>query len=380
MTDQKRRQQKVIDAVPPTSVPAVWSNVPSTNTRYDDFDELIDNWVQSKYTLLSKSKRTLETYQNYGKRFRQFLLDRNHDLADPYDEICPLIEEWITMSHAWYSQTVSGTTRNHRIAILTSLYNHGIKKGILEINPLIRIDKSKKPKTPPNKAKPLETDFIKDKLKDLNVNNPMDLRDMAIICVATGTGKRATEITNLLLNDISPTAGGLMIRWRRLKGGEAAETLLSGAAATILMAHIVLQEGENWLHAPPDTPLWRSFSMNQTQSKRITYSGLKRIFKRRLGISKIHTTRHTYAVTLEDMGTPLREIQKLLGHTSLATTEKYLRELQTVNTRSDKISGMIVDDAILSQFANINTKTISTKTTSGERPGKGRPKKQQNNQ
>jgi site-specific recombinase XerD len=54
------------------------------------------------------------------------------------------------------------------------------------------------------------------------------------------------------------------------------------------------------------------------------------ILAKRAGIRKrvhAHGFRHTFAVELSQEGVPLHDIQQLLGHTSLATTEIYLRSL-----------------------------------------------------
>ncbi len=46
---------------------------------------------------------------------------------------------------------------------------------------------------------------------------------------------------------------------------------------------------------------------------------------RRIGYSKFHSLRHTYATVLLKKGKRIEEIQKLLGHASISTTQVYLK-------------------------------------------------------
>ena len=45
--------------------------------------------------------------------------------------------------------------------------------------------------------------------------------------------------------------------------------------------------------------------------------------QRAIGFTHVHTLRHTYATTLLQRGVKIEEIQKLLGHSSIATTQTY---------------------------------------------------------
>lgn len=49
--------------------------------------------------------------------------------------------------------------------------------------------------------------------------------------------------------------------------------------------------------------------------------------RQRLGVSKVHTLRHTFARTMEQQGAPISEIQRRLGHKNIATTSLYLQAL-----------------------------------------------------
>jgi integrase/recombinase XerC len=61
----------------------------------------------------------------------------------------------------------------------------------------------------------------------------------------------------------------------------------------------------------------------------LTSQAIADVCQRWLGVSKVHTLRHTFASAMEDSGAKVSEIQACLGHTNLATTGRYLAALRS---------------------------------------------------
>jgi len=71
----------------------------------------------------------------------------------------------------------------------------------------------------------------------------------------------------------------------------------------------------------------------------LTIRSVSDICERRLGVSKVHKMRHTWARRMEEEGAKVSDIQARLGHESLATTGRYLAVLgQAENKHADAIS------------------------------------------
>ncbi|HEX6123614.1 MAG TPA: tyrosine-type recombinase/integrase [Ktedonobacterales bacterium] len=79
---------------------------------------------------------------------------------------------------------------------------------------------------------------------------------------------------------------------------------------------------------PRERPVWISLARrNGTFGHPLSIRAIAQINERRLGVSKVHTLRHTFARGLEDAGAKVSEIQARLGHADLGTTGRYLAQL-----------------------------------------------------
>jgi integrase len=77
-----------------------------------------------------------------------------------------------------------------------------------------------------------------------------------------------------------------------------------------------------------ERPIWISLATrNGTFGHPLSIRAIAFINEQRLGASKVHTLRHTFARGLEDAGAKVSEIQARLGHADLGTTGRYLAQL-----------------------------------------------------
>lgn len=77
-----------------------------------------------------------------------------------------------------------------------------------------------------------------------------------------------------------------------------------------------------------ERPIWISLATrNGTFGHPLSIRAIALVNEQRLGTSKVHTLRHTFARGLEDAGAKVSEIQARLGHADLGTTGRYLAQL-----------------------------------------------------
>ena len=132
------------------------------------------------------------------------------------------------------------------------------------------------------------------------------------------TGLRVSEACALRVADIDSAPDRMCVRVVHGKGGKDRYTLLSATLLTLLRGYARRYQPRDWLFgdATGDQPI-------RVQTAQRAYQGARhraRIMKR----GGIHVLRHCFATHLLEGGVDLFTIQKLLGHSHIGTTGRYL--------------------------------------------------------
>jgi integrase/recombinase XerC len=142
------------------------------------------------------------------------------------------------------------------------------------------------------------------------------LRDTALLELLYGSGLRIAEATGLDVDGLDLGRGRVVV-WG--KGDKQRIVPLSEPAAAALARW--LADGRAEL-VTAQTPAGAVF-LNQ-RGRRLTPRDARRILDRRAKApTHPHALRHTFATHLLDGGADLRVVQELLGHSDVATTQRY---------------------------------------------------------
>jgi integrase/recombinase XerC len=150
------------------------------------------------------------------------------------------------------------------------------------------------------------------------VSPAAELRDRAILEVLYAAGLRVSELTGLCWRDIDEELG--MVTVRAGKGNKDRIVPFGEPALEALQA---------WRAAMPAAPSLEGAVITNLRGGRLTPRAVQKMVARRLlsagigGALTPHGLRHCFATHMLNAGSDLRSIQEMLGHASLATTQRY---------------------------------------------------------
>ncbi len=200
-----------------------------------------------------------------------------------------------------------------RLSALRSFFDWQVSQGELKANPAKGISA---PKAGRHLPKNIDVDDV-NRLLDLDLNDPLAVRDRAMLEVMYGAGLRLSELVNMDCGHIDLSTGEV---WVMGKGSKERRVPV-GKSAVVWVEHwLDLRE----LFGPDDDALFLS-----KQGKRISARNVQKRFSEwgiKQGLNSHvhpHKLRHSFATHMLESSGDLRGVQELLGHANLSTTQIY---------------------------------------------------------
>jgi site-specific recombinase XerD len=204
-----------------------------------------------------------------------------------------------------------------KASAVRAFLDEAVRSGRLEASPAAGLARPRRPATLPKALPAGAVAGVLDRLGDrvgpgADGDDPVALRDRAILEVLYGTGLRVSELAGLTVDDV-PRGDFLTVTG---KGGKPRQVPFTGAARRALGDY--LDRGRLRLAGPhTGQALWVG-----VKGGRLDPRGIRRVVQATLGTFP-HALRHSFATHLLENGADLRTVQELLGHRELATTQIY---------------------------------------------------------
>lgn len=216
-----------------------------------------------------------------------------------------------------------------RLSSLRSLYRYLMARGRIKASPVEGLRGPKQPKTLPRMLSVDEVIALLSRPLEGDDGDPLlQLRDVALIELMYGAGLRVSELTGLDLQSLD-----LLERLVRVRGkGKKTRIVPFGSKAQQALLTWLGQRGELLGRCKEAgkllTDAQKALFLNW-RGTRLSSRSVGRMLEKRCaqaGMAKIvnpHALRHSFATHILDAGGDVREVQELLGHARLSTTQRY---------------------------------------------------------
>ncbi|UPR28689.1 tyrosine recombinase XerC [Vibrio crassostreae] len=232
------------------------------------------------------------------------------------------LKDWGQVDAAWVRQLASKGMREGmkassiatRLSSLRSFFDFLVLRGEMTANPAKGVSAPRKQRPLP---KNLDVDEV-GQLLDVNEDDPLSIRDRAMMEVMYGAGLRLAELVGINLKDVLGRQGEIRVIG---KGDKERKAPFSGLAKEWVDKWLKVR-GE--LASPGETALFVS-KLGTRISHRSVQKRMEEWGKKQSVASHIspHKLRHSFATHVLESSQNLRAVQELLGHENISTTQVY---------------------------------------------------------
>ena len=265
------------------------------------------------------SPHTLRNYASDLEQFQQHLFSVEKRDDFPLEQIDRLtIREWMATLHGNHKKTSVA----RKLASLRTFFQFLIREGKLESNPAKLVATPKIERKLPNH---LSMEDAVRFIETPDTNTDLGRRDRAILEFLYATGIRVGELVGIDIPNVD-----FRERMVRVTGKRKKQRIVPFGEPARQAVKLYMEETRGtFLSKCPVTERDPQALFLNYQGTRITTRSIGRMIdkyiKQCADIHDIspHSLRHTFATHLLDQGADLRDIQELLGHARLSTTQIY---------------------------------------------------------
>ncbi len=268
-----------------------------------------------------RSPRTLAAYRGDLDAYRDSVAGHGIDTATSADVAAHLAALRRTHTAASVARALSSIRGFHRFLV---------EEGVRADDPTLDLPSVSVTDLLPKALSEDETNLL---LGSVVGAGPLLLRDRALLEVLYGTGARVSEVVGLNLGDVAGAVEDTDLPLLRVLGkGDKERVVPLGSLARLALGEWLSGQGRTLL----EPKKWRQRSDAEAvflnaRGGRLTRVGAFGVVKKyadRVGLAdKVspHVLRHSCATHMLGHGADVRVVQELLGHASIATTQRYTK-------------------------------------------------------
>ena len=268
------------------------------------------------------SERTIENRLMYIGLFIQWCETRS--VTRPQEVTKPMLDRY--QRHLFHLRKPNGkpltfSAQKERLTPLRGYFRWLTRQNVLLWNPASEIELPRQEKRLPKHV--LTIDEAERVLDVPNVNDPIGLRDRAILETLYSTGIRRMEAIRLSVYDVDAERGTLVVRQGK---GKKDRMVPIGERAAAWVERYRTEARPGLVMPPDEAVLFLTQEGEAFSPARLTQLTRDYVNKAATGkTGACHLFRHTCATLMLEGGADIRYIQEMLGHVQLSTTEIYTR-------------------------------------------------------
>ncbi len=275
-----------------------------------------EDW-QQKYTdyLRSECHLAENTVLAYGRDLKRLIAWRG---KQPLHKICLAdLSEFVGYLQ---QQQLAASSISRAIVSARMFFKYLQLEGVIQDNPSELLATQKTWERMPKAMSPTAVERF---LEAPNRYDAYWRRDRAVLELLYATGCRVSEVSNLLLANVHLTDGYCQVEGK----GSKQRIVPIGARAVEVIEDYLRNQRPSLLGArPAETAPWLILSRSGKRLLRESIWELVKHYALKADIDPSispHTLRHSFATHMLGGGADLRQIQELLGHASIQTTQIY---------------------------------------------------------